>query len=71
MGIIDKIRDFGKPKAIWNKYYTKEEKDLVIPDKTMYEMLLESKEKYPHINAYEYYGNKVTFKSFLKEIENE
>ena len=69
MGIIDKIKELKKPKAIWNNYYTKDEINLKIPDKSIYELIRESCEKFPNLYAYEYFGTKVKYKDFLKQID--
>lgn len=69
MGIIDKLKELKRPKAIWNKYYSKEERELKIPDKSMYEIISESAYKFPNLNAYDYFGTKVKFKDFLKQID--
>ena len=68
MGIIDKIKKLKKPNAPWNKYYSKEERNLAFSNKTMYEMIFEVSEKYPGLNAIDYFGTKITFKNFIKEI---
>lgn len=69
MGIIDKLKELKRPKAVWNKYYTKEERELKIPDKSMYEIISDASFKYPNSNAYEYFGTKVKFKDFIKQID--
>lgn len=69
MSIIDKIKKLKKPNAPWNKYYTKEEKNLKVPDKTIYELLLESSQEYASLVAINYFGTKITFKNFIKEID--
>ena len=68
MNIIDKLKNLRKPNAPWQKFYTKEEKNFYIPDKSMYELLADSAEKYPNICAIDYFGTKLTYKHLLKEI---
>jgi len=69
MSIIEKIKKIKKPNAPWNKYYEKVEKNIKIPDKTMYELLCESSDNYPNLCALNYFGTKITFKRFIKEID--
>ena len=68
MGLIDKIKSLKKPNARWEHFYTKEEKKLVVPDKTMYDILYDSSIDYGDYYAYSYYGTKVTYKKMLKDV---
>ena len=38
MSLIDKIKSLKKPNARWEHFYTKEERKLVVPDKSMYDI---------------------------------
>ena len=70
MNLIDIIKSLGKKShGVWEKYYTKEERKLVIPNKTLYEMAKESCEKYDDLYAMDYFGVKITYREFLKKIE--
>lgn len=69
MSIIEKIKSLKKPKAPWNKYYSKEERNFKVPNKTIYELLRESANEYVNLMAINYFGTKITFKSFIKEID--
>lgn len=52
----------------WYKYYVDMKKNLSVPDVSMYEMIRRTAIKYPHLNAYSYYGSKVTYKTFIRRI---
>lgn len=69
MSIIEKFKNLKKPNAPWNKYYSKEERNLKIPNKTIYELLKESAIEHSSLMAINYFGTKITFNSFLKEID--
>lgn len=69
MGIIEKLKELKLKKPLWHKYYTKEERELVIPDGSMYDVMNETACKYPHLYAYNYYGTRVKFKDFIKLID--
>ena len=53
----------------WYKYYKNIRKNFEVDDVSMFEMLKRSALKYPSLIAYSYYGNKVTYKTFLDKIE--
>ena len=42
MSLIDKIKSLKKPNARWEHFYTREERKLVVPDKTMFDILEDS-----------------------------
>jgi len=69
MGIIEKLKELKLSKPLWYKYYTKEERELNIPDSSMYDIISETANKYPHLYVYNYYGTRVNFKDFLKLID--
>ena len=56
----------------WLSYYEEENipSHLEYPDCSMVDMILQSAEKWPDNVAYSYYGHKVTYKNFVKKIEN-
>lgn len=68
MSIIDEIKKLKKPNAPWNKFYSREQRNLNVPEKTMYELLEESFICYEHNVAIEYFGNKITYAEFEKLI---
>ena len=69
MKIIEKIKNLKKPNAPWNKYYSKEERNFKVPNQTIYELIKESCLEYDSLVAINYFGTKITYKSFLKEID--
>ena len=69
MSLIDKIKSLKKPNARWEHFYTREERKLVVPDKTMFDILEDSSIDYPDYTAYSYYGTKVTYKEMYKEVK--
>lgn len=69
--IIIKSKKNIKENYPWLKYYKNGLKfHLDYPDVSMYELVRRCATKYPSNIAYSYYGNKVTYKSFLKKIDN-
>lgn len=66
------FRFFGfkqKPKAPWSKYYNKEDIDLKIPNTSLYQYFLDNMQKYPNINAIDYYGTKITYQQLSNKID--
>lgn len=53
----------------WFKFYKDMKKNMKNPNCSMYEMIKKTVSKYPSYIAYSYYGNKVTYKSFLRKID--
>jgi long-chain acyl-CoA synthetase len=54
----------------WLKFYDEGVPTTInYPDKMLWEIILDSAEKYPDNLAYEFYGTSVTFKEFMNEIE--
>ena len=53
----------------WKKYYIDMKESFEYEDVSMYEMVRKSSEKYPKSIAYSYYGTKVTYKKFIKKID--
>ena len=69
MSLIDKIKSLKKPNARWEHFYTKEERKLVVPDKSMFDILEDSYIDYPDYIAYSYFGTKVTYSEMYKEVK--
>ena len=67
MGILD---IFKKEKSIWDVYYTEEEKNLKITDKTIYDFLRScvSREEMKY-TALNYFGKKITYGELFNGIE--
>ena len=53
----------------WYKFYKGFKANLDYPNCTMYELIYRSAQAYPAYIAYSYYGNKVTYKSFINKID--
>lgn len=56
-------------KTPWYKYYDGVREHLEYPDCSIYQLLKESAQKHLNLTSYNYYGNKKTFKEFIKEID--
>ena len=56
-------------KSIWDKYYTKEEKNYKFPDISMYDLLKKNNYHREKKIALNYFNNKVTFSYFFNEID--
>ena len=69
MSLIEKIKNLTGSKMRWEHFYTKEERKLVIPEKSMYDILVDSAKSYPLYTAYSYFGTKVTYKDMLSLVE--
>lgn len=53
----------------WYKFYVGIKKHLNYPECSMYEVVLNTANKYPANIAFSYYGNKVTYRSFIRKID--
>lgn len=69
MSIFDLFRKKKKIDAPWEKYYTKDQLNYVVPDISMYDQVLNSYRKYPNNIAVEYLGRKFTYEKFIKKID--
>lgn len=58
-----------KPKNLWKKYYTKKERELEIPNISLYRLIREQALNHPNNIAIDYYGKKIIYKTFIKEID--
>lgn len=58
-----------KPNAPWSKYYSKDDLDLNIPDKNLYQYFKDCCEKFDNLNAFDYFGRKVTFSDLMEKID--
>ena len=56
-------------KSIWDKYYTKEEKNYKFPDISMYDLLKKNNYNREKKIALNYFDNKLTFSTFFSEID--
>ena len=69
MNFLDLFSTKKKIPAPWSKYYKDGEMDIDIPDINIYDQIKRSSRLYPNYTAYEYFGKKVKFKSFIKKID--
>ena len=53
----------------WYKYYVGMKKSVKCPNTSMYDMVKKCALKHPELIAYSYYGNKVTYKTYIKKID--
>ena len=58
-----------KSDRIWIEQY-KNRSNIDYPKGSMIDALMEVSRKYPEYYAYEYFGKKVTYREFMKQIEN-
>jgi len=58
-------KETNKP---WYKYYKDVREHIKYPDVSMYELVRRTSIKYPSNIAYTYFGTKVTYKSFIRKI---
>ena len=64
-----KMKNVENDNYPWYKYYIGMKRHLKYPECSMYEMVLNTSKKYPSNVAYSYYGNKVTYRSFIRKID--
>ena len=69
MSILDFFKKKKKIPAPWEKYYTEEELNRVIPNISMYEQVRRSANKYPDFKAIEYLNVSITYKELIKRID--
>lgn len=65
MSILDKIFK----KSPWDKYYTKEELQMKIPDISMYELLVECSKKYDKELAIDYFGKTISYRHLVELVD--
>ena len=69
MDLLNKLKRLKKPKAPWSKYYEKDERTIVTPDKSIYTYFEECVSAFPNELAYDYFGTTRTFRQFLNDID--
>ena len=70
MTIFDGLRKRKKIPSPWDKYYSQDDINIKIPNTSLYKQIVDTKNKYPEYIAYKYFGKKVSYKSFIKQIDN-
>lgn len=58
-----------KTETPWTKYYDGVREHLDYPNYSVYDLIKESCEKYADLYAYNYFGKKVKYKKFIKQID--
>ena len=70
MDAINKIKRLKKPKAPWQKYYKKGERDIKIQNKTIYEYFEQAAGEFSNLTAIEYFGKKISYSKLLEKVNN-
>ena len=68
--VLMKLFSFKDKKRPWLKYYNKNEKEVEVPNVSLYEYLYESNIDRLDRIAINYFGNKTTYKDFLNQIDS-
>ena len=68
MKILDKVINKIKYKHPWDKYYKKDERDIEVPNVSLYEHLKEKNKDNMDSVAINYFNKKMTFRYFFGEI---
>lgn len=63
---VTHLPSFDKP---WLKYYTDEAINMALPEKTIYEAVFDNNHLYQNDTAFRYYGNRITYGKFIKQIK--
>ena len=66
LNLFNRKKDIPAP---WAKYYTDNELEMKLPNISLYDQIVKTKEKYSNYPAYEYFGKKVSYKKFIKQID--
>jgi long-chain acyl-CoA synthetase len=61
-------KEIGKPKYAWHKFYKKEERDIEVPNVSLYEYLVERNKDNLHSLAINYFDHKLNFSEFIDQI---
>lgn len=64
-----KLFDKFKKKSIWDKYYTEEEKNMKVPDCSVYDNYAIAAKKFDKKIAIDYFGKTITYGHFLELID--
>lgn len=54
----------------WLKYYKPEFKDMKLPEKTMYRLLMDETKGFENVYAIDYYGNRYTYGTLIEKVED-
>lgn len=56
-------------KYLWEHFYKKEDLNIKIPNKSLYDYMIDNTKEYKDIDAINYFGKKITFKDFWNYID--
>lgn len=70
MSIFDILRVKKRIPEPWKKYYTEDEMNIKIPNISIYDQIKISAHRYPDLKAIEYQNRNITYKEFLKTIDD-
>lgn len=69
MSFLSKILKKKEQNHLWDKYYKEEERNIEVPNISIYEYFEDVSEDYRHSTAINYFNNKMTFATFLDKID--
>jgi long-chain acyl-CoA synthetase len=69
MSIFDLFKKRKKIYRPWAKYYTDEQLNVKIPNSTMYNQVVLTRDNYPNGIALEYFGKKFTYKWLVRKVD--
>ena len=67
---MKKLKSNKKDTRRWLSQYGDARANLEYPNTSMVDALMATARKYPEYFAYEYFGNKVTYRQFMKQVED-
>ena len=59
----------NKVKAPWEKFYTKKELNIKVPDCSIYELIEQRAEEVPNNPALHYFGKNISYRTFMRQID--
>ena len=59
----------AKDKYLWEHYYQKNERNISVPDQSLYDYMMDSTKNFSREVALNYFGRKITFKTFWDYID--
>ncbi len=67
--IKDLLKVFTKDKCPWEKFYDKDERDVTVPDMSLFEYLYECNKDHMNLVALNYFNKKMTYKELFNQID--
>ncbi len=68
MNLFNKVIDKMKYKHPWDKFYPKDQRDIKVPNVSLYEYMRDCSQNYLDAIAINYFNRKMTYRTFLNEI---